>query len=147
MNKYDNYYPLIGGAIIALAYIGLFIVYPKFALTKGFRDIFISAITINAISIGFLATAKAILISIHDSKVVKWMKDTGSYDTTIQYFMEALVLSMLCALWSMLLLLIDFTDPIKYIVFCIALWAFLFIWSMLSMYRIISIFSKVLRKA
>ena len=140
-NKLDKYYPFIGGAIFAFVYLGLFSICPKFALSKGFRDIFISSITINAISIGFLATAKAILISIHNSKIVKWMKETGTYEVTIKYFMDALSLSMFCAVWSMFLLLIDFNNPIKYIVFCIAEWVFLFISSMLAMYRIICIFS------
>jgi hypothetical protein len=145
-NKYDQYYPLIGGVIIAFVYLVLFSFFPKFTISKGFRDIFIAAITINAISIGFLATAKAILISINQSKIVKWMKETGTYNTIIKYFMDALVLSMLCAVWSMFLLLIDFSNPVKYILFCIATWVFLFTASMLSMYRIVAIFSKILRK-
>jgi len=146
-SKIDKYYPLVGGALFALAYLGLFFLYPKFAIAKGFRDIFISAITINAISIGFLATAKAILISIQKSRIVKWMKETGTYETTIQYFMDALSLSMMSAILSMLLLLIDFNNPVKYILFGIAVWVFLFIYSLLSMYRIIDLFSKILRKA
>jgi hypothetical protein len=146
-SKIDKYYPFLGGALFAFAYVGVFLFYPKIALSKGFRDIFIAAITVNAISIGFLATAKAILISIQGSKIVRWMKETGAYDTTIQYFMSALFLSMLCAVWSMFLLLLDFADPIKYIIFFIALWVLLFVWSMLATYRIIAIFSKVLLKS
>lgn len=146
-NSFEKYYPLVGGALCAFVYLGIFNLYPKFALAKGFRDIFIAAITINAISIGFLATAKAILISIHSSDIVKWMKETGAYDTTIKYFMSPLILSMLCAIWSMFLLLIDFGNPIKYIVLCIALWIWILMSSMLAMYRIIHIFSKILYKA
>lgn len=145
-NKFDNYYPLACGSIVAFAYLGLFLFCPKFALTKGFRDIFISAITINAIVVGFLATAKAILISIQNSVVVKWMKDTGTYETTIKYFMDAILLSMWCAVWSMFLLLIDFNNPVKYILWWISVWVFVFVYAILSTYRIIRIFSKVLRK-
>ena len=145
-NKFDKYYPLAGGAIVSFAYLILFSLYPKFALTKGFRDIFIAAITINAISVGFLATAKATLMSIHDSRVVKWMKETGTYEITITYFVDAVNLSIICAIWSMVLLLIDFSNPVKYIVFGIAVWFFLITSSTLAMYRIIRLFSKVLRK-
>lgn len=145
-NIFDKYYPLVGGAIASFAYLWLFAIYPKFALSKGFRDLFIAAITINAISVGFLATAKATLISIYNSSVVKWMKETGTYATTIDYFVDAVTISMWCAFWSMLLLLIDFSDPVKYIVVGIAIWVFLLVSSMLAMYRIICIFSKVLRK-
>ena len=144
--NFDNYYPLACGAIISFAYLGLFSFYPKFALAKGFRDIFISSITINAIVIGFLATAKSILISIQNSEVVKWMKETNTYETTIKYFMDAILLAMACAVWSMFLLLIDFSNPVKYILWWIAVWVFVFVYAMLSTYRIIRIFSKVLRK-
>jgi hypothetical protein len=146
-STFDKYYPFIGGAIVAIAYIVLFIFHPQIALAKGFRDIFIASITINAIAVGFLATAKSILISIHNSKIVKWMKETGAYEITINYFMTSLTVSILCALWSMVLLLIDFSNPEKYIEFGIAVWVFLFISAMLAMYRIIRIFSKILRKA
>jgi hypothetical protein len=147
LNKFDNYYPILGGAIAAFIYLGVFEFYPHIALLKGFRDIFISTTTINAISVGFLATAKATLISIHNSKIIRWMKDTKTYEITISYFMDAVNLSILCAMWSLLLLLIDFNNPIKYILLGIAIWVFLVTSAMLAMYRIIRVFSKILLKS
>lgn len=145
-DRVDKYYPVICSAVIAFAYLGLFAAYPKFALQKGFRDIFIATITVNAISVGFLATAKATLLSIHSSKVVRWMKDSGTYETTIIYFMDAVNISIVCAIWSMVVLLIDFNDPVKYILFCIDVWLFLVAYSLMTMYRVIRVFSKILRK-
>lgn len=144
--KFDNYYPIVFGAIVAFIYLWVFSVYPKYALLKGFRDLFTAALTINSISIGFLATAKATLISIHNSRVVRWMKDAGVYDATIKYFIDAVNLSLLCAIWSSLLLLVDFNDPTRFILAGIAIWVFLVTSATLAMYRIICLFSKILLK-
>lgn len=147
INKLDQYYPLICGSILAFSYLCIFSLYPRFSLTDRFRELFIAAITINAIAVGFLATAKATLLSIHDSKVIIWMKDSGVYEITIKHFMDAVKLSMLCSVLSMLLLLIDFKNPVKYVLWGIAVWIFLVTYAMLALYRIINIFSKILQKS
>jgi hypothetical protein len=146
-NKIEQYYPVVCGAIAGFAYLGLFLLYPKFSLTNRFRELFVASITINAISAGFLAAAEATIISINNSKVIVWMKDTGVYETTITHFKDAVVLSLSCAVLSMLLLLIDFNNPVKYIIWGISTWFFGFTYSVLAMYRIINIFSKVLQKS
>lgn len=143
----DRYYPIAGAALVAAAYLVLFCFFPKFAVSKGFRDLFIAAVTINSISIGFLVTAKATLISINNSKIVRWLKETGSYSTTIEYFVNAVHWSMSCAVFSSVLLLIDFENPVKYISAGIAIWIFLITAAMLSMYRVIRLLTKILLKA
>jgi hypothetical protein len=143
----DKYYPIIVGAIPAFAYLVLFAFFPKVGLLKGFRDLFVSSVTINCLSVGFLATAKATLISIHNSRIVKWLKDAGAFESTVNYFMDATHLSVVSAIWSSLLLLIDFNDPVKYISAGIAIWIYLATAAMLSMYRIIRLFTKILLKA
>ncbi|MFA6412383.1 MAG: hypothetical protein WCW53_06760 [Syntrophales bacterium] len=145
--KIDKYYPVVGGAVIALLYLLLFHLCPKLALNKGFRDILIAAITVNAIAVGFLATAKATLMSIYNSRVIKWMKSTNTYVKTIIYFGDAVNASIFCGIYSMILLLIDFSNPIKHILFLLAVWVFLMAIALLAMHRIIRIFSKILRKA
>lgn len=146
-NKLEQYYPVACGAVASFAYLGLFLFCPSFSLANRFRDLFVAAITINAISAGFLAAAQATLISIHDSRVIIWMKESGVYEVTIKHFKDAVVLSMTCAVLSMLLLLIDFNKPMKYILLGIAIWIFNFVYAMLAMYRIVNIFSKVLQKS
>ncbi len=143
----DKFYPIVVGAIPAFAYLGLFVFFPKMGLLKGFRDLFLAAVTINCLSVGFLATAKATLISIHDSRIVKWMKEAGSYESTVNYFMDATHLSVASAMWSSLLLLVDFNDPLRYILAGIAIWLYLTSAAMLSMYRIVRLFAKILLKA
>lgn len=142
--KADNYYPIAFGAVAAAAYLVVFSICPKYALLKGFRDLFMAAVTINSISIGFLATAKATMISINNSRIVRWMKETGTYETSIKYFSDAVNLSLCCAVWSSLLLLIDFEDPTRFILAGIAIWVFLCTSATLGMYRIIQLFSKIL---
>lgn len=145
-NKYiDNYYPLVIGAIVSLLYLFLFSVYPKYALLHSLRDLFLASITINSIYIAFIATAKATLIAINGSKVIKNLKESGTYQTLIKYFVDAVNISLICAIWSALVLLIDFSNPTKYILFGIAVWIFLSTTSTLYMYRIIRLFSKILK--
>lgn len=147
LNIFEQYYPVVGGAIAGFAYMGLFLVYPTFSLTNRFRDLFVAGITINAIFAGFLAAAEATIISINNSKVIIWMKDSGVYGTTITHFRDAVLVSIACAVLSMLLLLIDFNNPVKYILWGIATWVFGFTYSILTMYRVINIFSKVIKKS
>lgn len=143
----DKYYPIAGATIVATAYLIIFQYCPKFATSRGFRDLFVAAVTINAISVGFLVTAKSTLISISNSRVVKWLKETDSYTTTIHYFSDAVHWSFSSAIFSSILLLIDFQDPLRYTLACIAIWLFLITSALLSMYRVINLLTKILLRA
>jgi hypothetical protein len=94
-----------------------------------------------------LVTAKSMLISISNSRVVKWLKETGTYITTIQYFSDAVNWSIFSAVLSSLLLLLDFQNPLKYILAGIVIWVFSMTSALLAMYRVIRLLTKILLRA
>lgn len=142
----DKYYPVVIGGLISLLYLYLFKRFPKYALPANLRDLITAATTIASIAVGFLATAKAVLVSISNSDVIQWMKDGGHYDTIIDYFVTAIHYCLLTALWSGMLLLIDFKDPTKIVLAAVAIWVFLSVAALFSTYRVISLFSTILKK-
>lgn len=143
----SKYYPIIIGAIAAVGYLWLFNCYPRYALTKGLRDLITASISISAIGIGFLATAKATIMSLASSKIVKWMKETGAYTSIIICFMDAIELCIASTLISGLLLLMDFQDPPKYFLLGVTIWVFATTSALVATHRIIRLFSKILQKA
>lgn len=143
----SKHYPIIIGALAAFGYLLLFEHYPKYALTKGLRDLITASITISAIGIGFLATAKATIMSLASSKIVKWLKEAGAYTSIIICFMDAVEFCIASTLISGLLLLIDFQDPPKYFLCGVAIWVFATTSALVATYRIIRLFSKILQKA
>jgi len=144
--KFDKYYPIAIGALAGILHLLLFSRYPKYALPVNIRDLITAATTIASIAVGFLATAKAILVSMNNSEIIQWMKDGGLYDTTIDYFVEAIYFCMSTAVLSGLLLLIDFKDPIKIALSAVTVWVFLSVTSLLATHRVIRLFSTLLKK-
>ena len=69
--KIERYYPLIGGILLSL--ICLF-AYNLISLNDTSNTFLSTVVTISAIAIGFIATSKAILISIQDRPLIKQLK-------------------------------------------------------------------------
>lgn len=139
--------PILIGAIAAFGYLLLFKYHPKYAMPKGLRDLITASITISAIGVGFLATAKATMMSLASSKIMKWLKETGAYTSIIISFMDAIELCIASTIVSGILLLIDFQDPAKCLLAGVAIWLFFTTAALVATYRIIRLFSKILQKA
>ena len=143
----DKIYPHIAALVAASGY-GVFCWhYPEYALPKNLKDLLTASSTISSIVVGFLATAKATLLSISHSRSVKWVKQGNQYQTLIDYFMTAIHYSILTAVSSALMLLFDFDQLPFYAVYFIAGWIFLSVGSLFSGYRIILLYASILRNA
>ena len=98
--------------------------YLKFTVSNDTKQLFTAAITISAISVGFIATAKSILISIRGTKVVKWMKDGGTYDQVVNYLMSAVNWCLGVAIVSALALLFDYATVKVWHGYAFMFWVF-----------------------
>jgi len=76
---------------------------------------------------------------------MNWLKNGGLYEVTIDYFMDAIHLSMWTAILSGLMLLIDFKDPVKIALAAVAIWIFLGASAIFATLRVIRLFSKILK--
>lgn len=145
--KLDEIYPHLLALVIAGAYLYLNFKFPQYTLPKNLKDLLTASATINSIVVGFLATAKATLLSISSSKSIKWMKTGGQYQTLIAYFMTAVHYSILTAIVSALMLLFNFDKLPPFAAYFVGLWVFLSVGSLCSGYRIIRLYSTILRNS
>lgn len=142
----DSLYPHIAAIFFAGVYLFLNYKYPQHTLPKNLKDLLTASATINSIVVGFLATAKATLLSISGGRAIKFMKSGGQYDTLISYFMTAVHYSILTAVLSALMLLFNFDKLPPIAAYFVGFWVFLSVGSLCSGYRIIHLYSTILRK-
>ena len=137
----DKFYPVT----IALLCSALSVIFRDHLHPKQISDaLFSSTLNIAAIATGFLATSKAILFAISDSKPIQWLKDGKRYNMLIDYLMEAIYSSIFSGITSAVNLLARPTNTKA--VFLVALWMLCTSWALLACYRIIRLMSIILRK-
>jgi hypothetical protein len=144
--KFDKLYPHIVATLVGVGYFVFMSFSTKFVLHPNLKELFTASATISSIAVGFLATAKATLLSINRSRVVKWMKDGGVYVTMIDYCMTAVHYCLFTTVFSALLLLMDFKKVDTISITLVSVWVFFAVGSLLTGYRIIRLYSYVLRK-
>lgn len=106
-----------------------------------------ATVGLSAIAVGFLATAKSILLSMNDRWVVKQLKKVGYYQRLMGYFMGAIRWSFALAALSAFGLLIDFQTDKQPHPFSFAVWIFTLVGTGACSYRVIHLFTRILRTA
>lgn len=142
---WDKIYPHLAAFLGVGAYLLLNYYFPQHSLPKNLKDLFAASASISSIVVGFLATAKATLLSISSGRSIKWMKSGGQYQILISYFMTAVHYSILTAVVSALLLLLNFEKLPPYAAYFVCLWILLAVGSLFSGYRIIRLYSTILK--
>jgi hypothetical protein len=144
MNKHiERWYPLAAGLAVAAVY---YFFYRSWTITDAVLNLLLAIVSIAAIAVGFLATAKSILISIDDKLIIQRLKRVGYYKILIGYLLSAVWWSLGLSVFSALCLLIDWKDaagawwnrPV------LALWVCVLVTSLLACARVIYIFGKIL---
>jgi len=115
-------------------------------VSRSVKDLLVATVSVSAIAVGFLGTAKSILISMGNRKIVKQLKDAGYYGQVIDYLMAAINLAFALAIGSAAALLLDIglLPPHCYVV-VFGLWLLLAAWTAFTCYRVIRVFAKILR--
>lgn len=141
--KFDRYYPVAIGGVCALCYYIMFRYF--WTIPENMKELVTASATISSIAVGFLATAKATLISMNNTKVVEWMKSGGVYLTTIDYFMDAIHWCLATAVISGVLMLANFKSITFVWFWLMSVWVFFAVSAFFSTYRIIRLFATILR--
>ena len=144
---FERWYPLVGGSLMAAGYCQFG---PKFVVPDDLSKLFSNAITLGGISIGFLATAQSILVTVQDRELIKSFKEAGKYNYLIHYLMHAIHASFFLAAISTAGLLytpaqptVPVKDP-KLFVLCCDVWVLCSTTAILTYYRVVRIFSRIL---
>ena len=144
-SKIEKWYPLFFGVIFAILCSYFFTNNPSL---NSFKELFSATTTLSAIVIGFLSTAVSILLTIIESYIMQQIINGQVYDKLINYFMDAIQWLFILTLLSFIGILIDITQfyqPFKSLAF--GVWALAFMTSGLSSYRVIHVFTSILRAA
>jgi hypothetical protein len=102
-------------------------------------------VSLSAIAVGFLATAKAILFSIDQRQIVSQLRSLGHYDKLVDYLLAAIHWSFGLAVASALCFVVDLKQPASWHRYALAGWIFVLATSGFACYRVIHIFGKLLR--
>jgi hypothetical protein len=139
----ERWYPEFGGAVLASAY---FMLRHELSLPPDtVTNLFTAVVSVSAIAVGFLATAQSILFSIEEKRAIRFLKDAGKFGTLISYMMTAVNLSFLLAAASAVGLLINWKAAATWQIGAFTVWTLLLGTAALSYYRVVSIFSAILR--
>ena len=142
--RVERSYPYVVGVLLTI----LFLYFHKFInLQATTPDIFPVVIGISAIAVGFLMTAKSILLSIDERKVIQFLKEAGVYIYFVGYLIAAVkwcFYTTILTLVGMILNLHHQAQPGHY--WFLVLWVFTIATTAACCERVIRIFSKILRK-
>jgi hypothetical protein len=119
-------------------------------------NILSETINVSAITIGFLATTKSILFSIGNRRVIRELKDAELYNTIVDYLVSAIKwsfgLALLSAMYRLFAIphimtsvdiLRDLRGNVNILISCF--WLFVAVTMLGSCYRVIDIFTKLLK--
>lgn len=143
---FERSFPILGGLLIAAAYLATPLA-RNYQLPESVSALMAAIVSIGGISVGFLATAKSILISIDDKEIVKRLKATGYYKRIVGYLRAAIFWSFLLTIYSAAALLVDLKSVNPWTIYRaagFAGWLFLAATATLSYFRVASIYYSVL---
>lgn len=146
----ERFYPIVCGIIAAAAYM-LIPAARDYRMPESISALMAAVVSVGGISVGFLATAKSILVSIDDREIIKKLKQSGYYRRIVGYLRAAIRWSFWLTLWSAAALVVDLkgqpNQPIEWTIWHAAgfgVWVLLAVTATLAYYRVISIFYAVM---
>ncbi len=136
------WYPILAG-IAGVAGYGVFA--PTFPTSpEAAPSLFSAVISTAAIAVGFLATAKSILLSIDRQPVIVKLKAAGKYKLLVSYLVQATIWSFLLAGTSVACFLPDLKNPAEWHRAVFAAWTGVMFTASAACFRVIHAFGKVL---
>lgn len=137
--RLERWYPFIGAGIAAAtwSYFGLSLC-PPLAV----HDIFANTLSIAAITVGFLATAMSIVVAAPDSPLIRELARSNYLSDLVRYLKEPFLVGI--AIASFCLAGFVATESVTSHVAFGATWAFLAVWMLLGLFRIGTLFVRLI---
>ncbi|GEL74609.1 hypothetical protein MVI01_63930 [Myxococcus virescens] len=120
--------------------------FPEWKLPSDLGQLFSSTLDLGAIAIGFLATAKAVLLSIQGSPAVTKMRGTGLYEGLLRFILRAIQATFTLAAYSLVAIFLEkaFDHSTLKWQLVVLIWIFLVVTAGLACYRVIDVFFTIL---
>lgn len=138
----ESWLPLSGGFVIGFFY---YFWGADHISDKKVETLFGVVISVAAIAVGFLGTAKSILFSIDRHPLIVGLKDAKQYPKLIGYMLTGIWTCLFVVFYSSCLLLVDFVAVPNLKAWLVSLWFFSSGYALLSNARIIYLFSSILK--
>ena len=142
----ERWYPYISSFVITILY---FYFHRLIDILSTAKTLFPVLLSVSAIAIGFLITSQSIILSIDQRSVIKGLKQGGVYGHLVGYVVQAVHWSfgttIVTATGMVLSLHINASDWMFSVIF-IGVWVFITTTAVMCCYRVIRIFSKILRQ-
>lgn len=132
---FEKWYPYLGGLIFSGIWFLLCLQFPQKP-----EIVLSSTLTLSAIIMGFLTTAKAIIISIKGGKVWSDMHDSTYLDLLVSYLAHAIYISFIfciITLFGLFFCVLSISYQLA--------WAFFASCTALTFIRVVSIFLRILK--
>jgi hypothetical protein len=139
----ERWNPLLGGVIAAAVSWHYFPVFPVPADSA--PSLFSAIVSLSAISVGFLATAKAILFSIDQTLIVRQLQANVHYSRLVDFLLSAIHWSFALAIFSAGCFTVDLKNSVSWHRYYLTVWVFVLAAASLATYRVIHIFGALLR--
>lgn len=140
---FERSYHWLGGVGVTVL---LFFLVPVFPVpADSAPSLFSAVVSLSAIAVGFLATAKSILFTIDKKRIISQLKTAGKFNTLVDYLMMAVHWSFGLAVATSLCFVIDLKNPATWHRYVFAGWFFVLSTAALAYYRVVHIFAKILR--
>ena len=145
-NRVEKNYPWVGGLVAGG--LGFYFLNGR-PLPADLNDLLSAIINVSAIAVGFLATAKSILISIQGSRIIRQFKSGGGarYAQLIDYLMTAIYSCFALAALSTIGLLIDLKAQAIGQTLAVSIWMMCLVYAGLTCQRVIAIFTEILKSS
>lgn len=142
----EKWYPSFFGTLAVAVALGVRWKFPEVKLPSDLSQLFSSTMDIGAIAIGFLATAKTVLLSIQGSPAVEKMRGSGLYEGLLRYILTAIRAAFVLAAYSLVTVFLEKVlkdSPIAWQGVVVA-WLYLVVMAGLACYRVIDVFFTIL---
>lgn len=138
---FERWYPYSFGLAVGIAVLALRGI---LSLPDTLKELFPVVISISAIAVGFLATAKSILLSLEERPVICHLRQLGGYDELVKYLLTAVNWSLIASLVSAMLLLFLNQKETWWYWNAFSIWAAITTIAVLTCYRVIRLFARIL---
>lgn len=147
--RFEKYYPVFFATLVAASvfYVIRWLPQDKLLLSGFISKLFMPALNVSAIAIGFLATSQSILISLKDSPGIEQMKIDGYHEPFVNFLSKATGFSFCLAVLSGIFSAMDFGKLDRLHGYLEVIWMFVCVLTLLAYYRAVSLLPYVLRGA
>jgi len=109
-------------------------------------QVYSASVELGGVLVGFVMTAKSILLALGDRQYIQEMKRNGALGTLLFYMFDAAIGALVLVLLSVVLLTADCKHPDEWRRFAIALWLATGTFSWMAILRLVWLFFRTLKR-